>query len=122
LNTNLNQNITQLQTQIANNTNQINQLQTYNTYIPEVIAYIPQSDTDLIDYQNSIATQNTATISQLTQLNTNLNQNITQLQTQIANNTNQIGVLQNDNNYITQTIAFIPSSSNYDKNYNININ
>jgi hypothetical protein len=44
-NVNLNQNITQLQTQIANNTAQIAVYQTDNTYITETIAFIPPSAT-----------------------------------------------------------------------------
>ena len=68
------------------------------------------SNQDLINYQNSIAASNTAQINQLTQQNINLNQNIIQMQTQITNNTNQIATLQQDNTWIAQTIALIPTS------------
>lgn len=108
-NIDLNQNITQNQSQIANNLVHITQVQTYNTYITAIIGFL--TDLDMIAYQDSIATKNTDLIAQLMQSNINLNQNITRLQTIITNNIAQIDVLQVANTYIIETIALIPVSS-----------
>lgn len=103
LNIDLNQNISQIQTQIADNNAQIAQLQVYNTYITMIIGQL--TDPAMIAYQNGIATNNTATIAQLTQLNVNLNQSTIQLQTIITNNIAMIRILQTGNTYIVKTIA-----------------
>lgn len=73
------------------------------------------SNQDLINYQLSVETVNNTSITQLTSQNQMFNQNITQLQTQIANNNAQIAILQQDNIWIEETIAFIPPSANSKK-------
>lgn len=59
------------------------------------------SNQDLIDYQNSIKTYNLNLIS-------DLEERIIDLENQVTVNQEQIITLNNDNNMIDQTIAFIP--------------
>lgn len=60
-----------------------------------------QSNQDLINYQNSIKTQNTNVIDSLTT-------KIIDLQDQITISQQQIVILQNNNIMIDETIAYIP--------------
>lgn len=107
-NIDLKQIINQTQTQINDNNAQIAQLKVFNTYITAIIGTL--TDPAVIAYQNSIATLNTASIMQLSQLTENLVQSIMQLQIVISNNLTQISVLQTQNTYIIDTIDLIPIS------------
>lgn len=124
-NTNLNQSIigletqiSQIQVEISTNNQKITLLQQDNIWIDETIAYLPTdgSAEDLIDYQNTLKTANNLSINQINQQNTELNLSIFQIQnqinqtrTQINNNNDQISILQQDNIWIDQTITYIPN-------------